>query len=427
MDYLDAVVLGVVEGLTEFLPVSSTGHLTIAEKLLGLDVDDPAVTGYTAVIQMGAIAAVIVYFARDIWNIIRAWTLGLVKSEYRGQLDHRMGWYVIVATIPVGVVGLLAKDLITGDLRSLWVVAVALIAWSARDVAGRAGGHARTGPSATWACADAITIGLAQAVALIPGISRSGATISVGLFRGLDRVTATKLSFFMSIPALLAAGVYQLKDAFSGDIGAGQAIVGIVVAFVVAYASIAWLLRFVAHHSIAWFVPYRVGLGVLLLVAAASSRATSCQPTLRPAVRDYSQPDFLNSTQRPPDDRDHQDHREAGSRAPAAARACGRSSCRRRRRSASARPTSATPAEIFRMSSFCWTVIRARCASNAVDSSESRLSMTSAAWLRWSSTSRKNGPASGSTRSTSPSANLRIGSRRGSTARRTSAISRLST
>ena len=109
VDYFDAVVLGVVEGLTEFLPVSSTGHLTIAEKLLGLDVDDPAVTGYTAVIQMGAIAAVIVYFARDIWNIIKAWTLGLVKSEYRGQLDHRMGWYVIVATIPVGVVGLLAR------------------------------------------------------------------------------------------------------------------------------------------------------------------------------------------------------------------------------------------------------------------------------------------------------------------------------
>jgi len=130
VDYFDAVVLGVVEGLTEFLPVSSTGHLTIAAKLLGLDIDDPAVTGYTAVIQMGAIAAVVVYFARDIWNIIRAWTLGLVRSEYRGQLDHRMGWYVIVATIPVGVAGLLGKDLITGVLRSLWVVAVALIAWS---------------------------------------------------------------------------------------------------------------------------------------------------------------------------------------------------------------------------------------------------------------------------------------------------------
>jgi len=265
VDYFDAVVLGVVEGLTEFLPVSSTGHLTIAEKLLGLDVDDPAVTGYTAVIQMGAIAAVIVYFAKDIWNIIRVWTLGLVKSEYRGQLEHRMGWYIIVATIPVGVVGLLAKDLITGSLRSLWVVAVALIGWSlvmwlAERVARQDRGERELGLT------DAVTIGFAQAVALIPGVSRSGATISAGLFRGLDRVTATKLSFFMSIPALIAAGLFQLKDAFSGDITVSVALVGVGVAFVVAYASIAWLLRFVAHHSVAWFVPYRVGLGVLLLI-----------------------------------------------------------------------------------------------------------------------------------------------------------------
>jgi undecaprenyl-diphosphatase len=269
VDYFDAVVLGVVEGLTEFLPVSSTGHLTIAEKLLGLDVDDPAVTGYTAVIQMGAIAAVVVYFVQDIWHIIRAWTVGLVKSEYRGHLDHRMGWYVIIATIPVGVVGLLARDLITGDLRSLWVVAVALIAWSlVMYVAERVARQDR--PERDLGVMDAVTIGLAQAVALVPGISRSGATISVGLFRGLDRVTATRLSFFMSIPALTGAGVFELKDAFSGDIGVGEAVVGVVVAFVVAYASIAWLLRFVAHHSIAWFVPYRVGLGVLLLVLLGS-------------------------------------------------------------------------------------------------------------------------------------------------------------
>jgi undecaprenyl-diphosphatase len=269
VNYFDAVVLGVVEGLTEFLPVSSTGHLTIAEKALGLQVDDPAVTGYTAVIQMGAIVAVVVYFAKDIWNIIRAWTLGLVRSEYRGQLDHRMGWYVIVGTIPVGIVGLLAKDLITGDLRSLWVVAVALIAWSGvMWLAERVGRQDR--PERSLRLVDAVSIGLAQALALVPGISRSGATISVGLFRGLDRVTATRLSFFMSIPALLAAGVFELKDTFSGDIGAGEAIVGVVVAFVVAYASIAWLLRFVAHHTIAWFVPYRIGLGVLLLVLLSS-------------------------------------------------------------------------------------------------------------------------------------------------------------
>ena len=214
---------------------------------------------------MGAIAAVIVYFAKDIWAIIRAWTLGLVRSEYRGQLEHRMGWYVIIATIPVGVVGLLARDFITGDLRSLWVVAFALIGWSlvmwlAERVARQDRGERSLG------LVDSVTIGLAQAVALIPGVSRSGATISVGLFRGLDRVTATKLSFFMSIPALIAAGLFQLEDAFSGDIGVGVALVGVAVAFLVAYASIAWLLRFVAHHSITWFVPYRVALGVVLLV-----------------------------------------------------------------------------------------------------------------------------------------------------------------
>jgi undecaprenyl-diphosphatase len=270
MNYFDAVVLGVVEGLTEFLPVSSTGHLTIAEKMLGLDLDDAAVTGYTAVIQMGAIAAVVVYFVRDIWNIIRAWTIGLVKPEYRGQLDHRMGWYVILGTIPVGIVGLAAKDLITGELRSLWVVAFALIGWSvvmwlAERVATQDRSERELG------IVDALVVGVVQAVALIPGISRSGATISAGLVRGLDRVTATRLSFFLSIPALVAAGVFELPDAMSGDIHAGEAIVGVVVAFVVAYASIAWLLRFVAHHPITWFVPYRVALGGVLLVLLATN------------------------------------------------------------------------------------------------------------------------------------------------------------
>ena len=264
MNYLDAVILGIVEGLTEFLPVSSTGHLTIAEKVLGLDVSDPAVTGFTAVIQMGAIAAVIVYFARDIWNIIRAWSLGLVKPEYRGQLDHRMGWYVIVGSIPVGIAGLLLKDVITGDLRSLWVVAAGLVGWSAvmwfaERVATQLRGERELG------MVDAIVVGVVQVFSLVPGVSRSGATISAGLLRGLDRVTATRLSFFLSIPALLAAGLFELKDALGGDIGVGETLVGTLVSFVVAYAAIAWLLRFVAHHSIAWFVPSRVALGLLLL------------------------------------------------------------------------------------------------------------------------------------------------------------------
>jgi undecaprenyl-diphosphatase len=264
MNYFDAIILGIVEGLTEFLPVSSTGHLTIAEKILGLEVDDPAVTGFTAVIQMGAILAVIVYFARDIRDIIRTWALGLVKPEYRGHRDFRMGWYVIIGTIPVGAVGLLFKGVIKNDLRSLWVVAIALIAWSAAMwAAERVATQERSEKRLNLT--DAIVVGVVQCVSLIPGVSRSGATISAGLFRGLDRVAATRLSFFLSIPALLAAGLFELKDALGGDIGAGETAVGTVVSFVVAYASIAWLLRFVAHHPITWFVPYRVVLGLVVI------------------------------------------------------------------------------------------------------------------------------------------------------------------
>ncbi|HEY2877170.1 undecaprenyl-diphosphate phosphatase [Nocardioides sp.] len=269
MNYFDAIILGIVEGLTEFLPVSSTGHLTIAEKMLGLEVDDPAVTGFTAVIQMGAIAAVILYFARDIWNIVRTWVLGLVKPEYRGHRDFRMGWYIIVGTIPVGIVGLAFRNVIKDDLRSLWVVGYALIGWSV--VMWAAERTARQDRSEKRLnLTDAVVVGLFQCVSLIPGVSRSGATISAGLFRGLDRVTATRLSFFLSIPALLAAGIFEMKDALGGNISVGETIVGTVVAFVVAYATVAWLLRFVAHHPITWFIPYRVALGVLLLVLLAS-------------------------------------------------------------------------------------------------------------------------------------------------------------
>jgi undecaprenyl-diphosphatase len=274
MNYFDAIILGIVEGLTEFLPISSTGHLTIAEQVLGLTTDDPAVTGFTAVIQMGAIAAVILYFARDIGHIIKAWTLGLFKPEWRGHRDFRMGWYVIVGTIPVGIVGFVLKDFNKNDLRSLWVVAGGLICWSAvMWLAERAARQDRSEKQLNMT--DAVVVGTFQVAALVPGVSRSGATISGGLFRGLDRVTATRLSFFLSIPALLAAGLFELKDALGGDISVGVTVVGTVVAFVVAYASIAWLLRFVAHHPITWFVPYRLALGGLLIVLLATGVLTA--------------------------------------------------------------------------------------------------------------------------------------------------------
>ena len=269
MNYIEAVILGIVEGLTEFLPVSSTGHLTITEKLLGMKVNDPAVTAYTAFIQMGAIAAVVLYFRKDIWRIAKAWTLGLVKPEYRGRFDHRLGWFVIVGSIPIGIVGLLAKDLVTGPLRSLWWVAAGLILWSGVMVwAERRGSQEREEERLTLK--DVLFVGVLQCLALIPGVSRSGATISAGLLRGLDRVAATRLSFFLSIPALVAAGLFELKDALGGDIGVGQTVVGTLVSFVVAYAAVAWLLRFVAHHSIVKFVPYRVALGLVLVVVLSA-------------------------------------------------------------------------------------------------------------------------------------------------------------
>ena len=263
-----SVVLGVVEGLTEFLPVSSTGHLTIAENLMNIDTTPKAVTGFTAVIQVGAIFAAIAYFRQDILRIVTGWVRGLSGGEARRTEESRLGWYIIGATIPIGIVGLAGKNIIKNDLRYLWIVAVALIAWSGVMIyAEKVGRQERGEPDATFK--DLLTMGLFQCIALVPGVSRSGATISAGLFRGLDRVAATRLSFFLGIPALLAAGVFELKDALKAP--AGPVIVGTVVSFVVAYVAIAWLLKFVAHHSIGKFVPYRLTVGVLVLIGLATS------------------------------------------------------------------------------------------------------------------------------------------------------------
>ena len=262
---VDALVLGVVEGLTEFLPVSSTGHLTITERLLGLQVDDKGVTAFTAVIQVGAIVAVLLYFASDIARFVRGFVAGLQSAQGRRTDDWRFTLAVIVGSIPIGIVGLALKDVITGPvLRSLVTVAIALIVWSAVMVyAERRATQRRHERDVT--VTDGLLIGLAQCLALVPGVSRSGATISAGLLRGLDRVAATRLSFFLAIPALVAAGALELKDALGTSVGAGPLLVGTVVSFVVAYFSIAFLLRFVARHSIAAFVPYRVALGVVVL------------------------------------------------------------------------------------------------------------------------------------------------------------------
>jgi undecaprenyl-diphosphatase len=269
VNLFQAVVLGIVEGLTEFLPVSSTGHLTIAEKLLGLRADDAAVTAFTAVIQVGAIIAVLVYFAKDLARIIAGWVRGLLSSSARQAEEYRFGWLIILGSIPIGIVGLAAKPLIEGPLRSLWVVAVSLIAWSAvlwwaeRNPAQKKG-------EADVGAVDVIVIGLMQCLALFPGVSRSGATISGGLLRGVERVTATKLSFYLGIPALLGAGALETPKALGQGVGAVPTAVGTAVSFVVAYASVAWLLRFVSHNRITAFVPYRVVLGAAILVTLSA-------------------------------------------------------------------------------------------------------------------------------------------------------------
>jgi len=274
VNLFQAVVLGIVEGLTEFLPVSSTGHLTIAEKLLGLRADDPAVTAFTAVIQVGAIVAVLVYFAKDLARIIRGWATGLVRPSARGAAEFRFGWLIILGSIPIGVVGLAAKPLIEGPLRSLWVVAASLVLWSAvmwwaeREPSQKKG-------ETDLSVADVLIIGLAQCLALFPGVSRSGATISAGLLRGVDRVTATKLAFYLGIPALIGAGALELPKALGQGVGALPTAVGTVVSFAVAYASVAWLLRFVSTNRITAFVPYRVVLGAAIMVALGAGWLTA--------------------------------------------------------------------------------------------------------------------------------------------------------
>jgi undecaprenyl-diphosphatase len=260
-----AFVLGAVEGVTEFLPVSSTGHLKIAEGLMGIPVDDDAVVGFSAVIQVGAIAAVLVYFFKDIVRILSAWVRGLRDKEERYHHDYKFAWWVIYATIPIVAVGLAAKPLIEGPLASLWVVAGSLIVGSAvMWAADRMGRHKRGEDDTSFK--DAMLVGSSQILALLfPGFSRSGATMSTALLLDLDRLAATRLSFFLGIPALTGAGVYELKDAL-GTTGTGALplAVGTAVSFVVAYASIAWLLRFVAKHSFNAFVIYRIAVGLLL-------------------------------------------------------------------------------------------------------------------------------------------------------------------
>jgi undecaprenyl-diphosphatase len=273
LNIFEAVLLGAIEGVTEFLPISSTGHLTIAEKLLGYSIDDPDITAFTAIIQSGAVLATVIFLRRDLVRIVAAWFRGVFRADARRDADYRYGWAIILGSLPIGIIGLLFQDTIETTLRSLWFVASALMVWSGvMWFADRAATQIRHEDDVTWK--DTLIIGLVQSLALIPGISRSGATMSAGLLRDFDRVTVTKLSFFLSIPALLGATALQSVTEFdniSDGVGWLNTIVATVVSFVVGYAAVAWLLKYIAGHTYSLFIGYRLVLGALLMVLLATN------------------------------------------------------------------------------------------------------------------------------------------------------------
>lgn len=267
MSWFEAIVLGIVQGLTEFLPISSSAHLLILSQLFGWS--DPG-AAFTAVTQIGTETAVIVYFRRDIARIVRMWALSWRRPELRSTIDARMGWYVIVGTIPIGVLGLTFADQIETAARNLWLVAGTLIVFGVLlAVADAYGAHRR--PLASLTTRDGIVFGFGQALALIPGVSRSGATITTGLAMGYTREAAARYAFLLAIPAVLASGLYEATK-IGDDASAqwGPTIVATIVAFGVGLAVIAWLLRWVSTRTYLPFVLYRIALGLLVLVLLAT-------------------------------------------------------------------------------------------------------------------------------------------------------------
>ena len=262
MSALEAIVLGIVQGLTEFLPISSTAHLRIVPAMAGWQ--DPG-AAFTAVTQLGTMAAVLLYFRRDLSRIARASFAALRDPAVRGTLDARLGLYIALGTIPISVFGLLFRDQIETGARSLTLIGCTLIALGLLLLAAeRAGAHERE--IDTFTARDGWIIGIAQALALVPGVSRSGATLTAGLFLGFERRAAARYSFLLSVPAVVLSGVFEARHI--GEEGSAATVptaIATVAAFVVGYASIAFLLRFLAHHSTAVFVAYRVVLGALVL------------------------------------------------------------------------------------------------------------------------------------------------------------------
>ena len=272
MNFLQAIVLGIVQGLTEFLPISSTAHLRIVPALFGWTFDyskdrphDPG-AAFTAVIQLGTTLAIIIYFWRELLHVIVAWFRGIYDKSVRPSLEYKLGWYLILATIPVGVFGLIFSHQIETGARNLWVIAVTLIVLAAvLGAAEKIGKKNRVEEQINTR--DAVAVGVAQALALVPGASRSGVTITAGLFTGLTREAAARFSFLLSIPAVLLSGLFEARK-IGDKSGPGIGLTGLslVFAFVVGLASIHWLIKWLSNHSTFIFIWYRVGLGALLIV-----------------------------------------------------------------------------------------------------------------------------------------------------------------
>ena len=267
MGWFEAVVLGVVQGLTEFLPISSSAHLRVVGEAFGWG--DPG-AAFTAITQIGTEIAVLIYFRHDIWRIITAWVRALFDRSARSDPDARMGWLIIIGSLPIVVLGLLFQDSIETTFRDLRIIAVALILFSLILYwADRVGSTERDLPDLT--VKHGLAYGFAQAMALIPGVSRSGGTITAGRFLGYNRAAAARYSFLLAVPAVLGAGFFQAYESLTGDtegraLSWGPTILSTVIAFGIGYAVIAWLLRYLAHGSFAPFVVYRIALGVLVLV-----------------------------------------------------------------------------------------------------------------------------------------------------------------
>ncbi len=272
MSWFESFVLGLVQGLTEFLPISSSAHLRLTAAFA--DWQDPG-AAFTAVTQIGTEAAVILYFRKDIARIVSAWFRSLFDRTMRRDHDATMGWLVIVGSIPIGVLGLLLKDAIEGPFRDLRLIATTLVVMgvvlgvadrlAARDeTGGRHRAVRRRKDLTELDVKDGLVFGVCQAMALVPGVSRSGATISGGLLIGYTREAAARYSFLLAIPAVLASGLFELKDAGDGHTAWGPTVFATVVAFVVGYAVIAWFMRFISSRSFMPFVIYRILLGLLL-------------------------------------------------------------------------------------------------------------------------------------------------------------------